>query len=115
MSDDDLAAPLDALLVDAAFGPWRRHLPDMSTARLAVRLAARPATVARRLRELGAERARVGSGTSEIEPDARDRRFADPAWSSSPLLKRVVQAYLAGGRTVAQLVADAELDWRDDR
>src|SRR6266545_4615569 len=48
---DDLAAPLDALLIEAAFGP----------------------------------------------------------------LRRLVQAYLATGRTVDQLVADVDLSWRDDQ
>ena len=45
----------------------------------------------------------------------RDRRFADPAWTQNPLLRRIVQAYLAAGRTAEELVGDAELDWRDTR
>ena len=35
----DQAAPLDALLVEAALGPLRRFTPDASTARFALRLA----------------------------------------------------------------------------
>ena len=36
------AAPLDVLLVDAARGPARRFLPDLSTAKWAVSLARNP-------------------------------------------------------------------------
>jgi polyhydroxyalkanoate synthase len=111
----DQAAPLDALLVDAALGPMRRLAPNASTARFAVRLARRPDTTGRRLGSLTAELARVVAGTSTLAASKRDRRFADPAWTQNPLLRRAVQGYLAVGRTADQLVGDAALDWRDDR
>ncbi len=111
----DQAAPLDALLVDAALGPWRRFAPDASTAKAAVSLARRPGTTARRLGSLAAEIARVGIGTSTLAPSKRDRRFSDPAWAENPLLRRVVQAYLATGQAVEQLLADTDLDWRDEQ
>jgi polyhydroxyalkanoate synthase len=110
---DDLAAPLDTLLVDAAFGPLRRWLPDASTARLAGRLARRPVTTARRLVRLAEELGRVAGGRCDLLPDPRDRRFADPGWHRNPLLRRVVQAYLAAAGTVDDLVDGAGLDWRD--
>src|SRR5262249_59615709 len=84
----DQAAPLDALLVDAALGTFRRFVPDASAARLAVSLIQRPRTTARRLRDLAAEFARIGSGTSELAPAKRDRRFTDPAWMTNPVLRR---------------------------
>jgi len=112
---DDVAAPLDALLIDAAFGPVRRMLPDLSLVKLAGRLAARPGTTTRRLGGFAAELARIGAGASAVAPDAKDRRFTDPAWSQNPLLRRVLQAYLAAGRTVGDLVDDAGLGWRDDQ
>jgi polyhydroxyalkanoate synthase len=111
----DQAAPLDALLIDAALGPMRRLAPNASTAKFAARLALRPATTARRLGSLTAEIARIGIGTSTVAPGKRDRRFADPAWTGNPLLRRAVQGYLAAGRTAEQLVSDADLDWRDDQ
>jgi polyhydroxyalkanoate synthase len=111
----DRAAPLDALLVDAALGPMRRLALNSSTVRFAARLASHPVATGRRLGSLAGELARVGVGTSTIEASKRDRRFADPAWSQNPLLHRVVQGYLAAGRTAEQLVADAGLDWRDDK
>ena len=109
----ETAAPLDMLLVDAAPGPVRRFVPDMSTAKWAVSLARKPGTTARRLGGLGAEAGRVLSGTSTVAPQRGDRRFTDVAWDQNPLLRRLVQLYLAGGQTVEQLVIDADLDPRD--
>src|SRR5690349_5344048 len=111
----DEAAPLDALLVDAALGPLRQLTPDTSTAKFAVGLARRPLTTARRLRSLAAELARIGVGTSALAPPKRDRRFTDPAWTENLLLRRIVQAYLAAGQTAEQLVNDAALDWQADK
>jgi polyhydroxyalkanoate synthase len=112
---DDLAAPLDALLVEAALGPARRLTPTLSTGRLLASLAGRPASTARRLGELAAGLAEITLGTSEIAPSRRDRRFADQAWTENPLLRRLVQAYLATGRTAEELVAGAGLEWRDQQ
>ena len=99
--------------MDAALGPLHRFLPDMSTAKWAVSLARRPGTTARRLGELGAEAGRILTGTSTLAPHRGDRRFTDVAWTENPLLKRLVQLYLAGSHTAEQLVIDADLDPRD--
>src|SRR5271156_6861696 len=37
----------------------------------------------------------VAAGTSEIKPDANDRRFADPAFAENPFFERLMQSYLA--------------------
>ena len=111
----DAAAPLDVLLTDAALGSVRRFAPDSSTGRLAGALVRRPLTTARRLGALGAEAAHIAVGTSTGAPSTRDRRFADPAWTENPLLRRLVQGYLAAGKTVEQLVVDANLNWRDEQ
>jgi polyhydroxyalkanoate synthase len=110
----ELAAPLDFLLTAAATGPLRRFVPNSSWTRLAGRLAAQPGTVTRRTADLAGELARIAVGHSERAPSKRDRRFTDSAWSQSPLLRRAVQAYLAAGETAETLLADANLDWRDD-
>ena len=112
---DDLAAPLDALLIDGAFGPLRRLTPDLSIAKLAGRLAASPSTTAARLRALAADLARVGLGSSELKPAPADRRFTDPAWTESPVLRRILQTYVAASRTVEELITDSDLGWRDDQ
>jgi polyhydroxyalkanoate synthase subunit PhaC len=111
----DQAAPLDALLIDVAIGPVRCFGPDLSTFKLAVALSRTPGTTARRLRSLAADAGRIAVGTSTLAPSRRDRRFVDDAWTSNAVLRRMVQVYLAGGRTVGQLVTDAGLGWRDEQ
>jgi polyhydroxyalkanoate synthase len=107
------APALDLLLVDDALGTLHRFLPDMSTAKWALALARKPDITARRLGELGAETGRVLTGTSTVAPQRGDRRFTDVAWTENPLLKRLVQLYLAGSHTAEQLVVDADLGTRD--
>ena len=107
------AAPLDAVLVDGALGPVRRFVPDISTAKWAVSLARNPGLTARRLGGLGTEAGRIVVGSSTVAPQRGDRRFRDVAWTENPMLKRLVQLYLAGGQTVEQLVVDADLEPRD--
>jgi polyhydroxyalkanoate synthase len=75
-------------------------------------LARRPDVVARRAGALAGELARVAVGGSEREAAKGDRRFADRGWHENWLLHRLMQAYLALGDTVDELITDAELDWR---
>jgi polyhydroxyalkanoate synthase len=109
----DAAGALDMLLADAALGPARRFVPGMAMARFAAQLARRPRLLAGRLSSLGTELGRIAAGRSQLAPAARDRRFADPAWTQNPVLHRVMQAYLAGTATLADLQADAQLGWAD--
>jgi len=109
------AAPLDVLLADAALGPVARWLPGRAGVRLAARLAARPHAVVRRGARAGAELARIAAGRSEVAPAKADRRFRDPAWTSNPVLRRLVQSYLVAGEAVEGLLDDADLEWRSDQ
>ncbi len=108
------ASSLDLLLPHAAVGVLRRFQPNASMARYALELAKRPGTVASQYGKLATELASIAAGRSALAPPPRDRRFADPAWSGNPLLKRILQTYLAVGKTAEELLADAELDWRDN-
>ena len=110
---DAVTAPLDLLLTDAALGAVRRMNPGGSGLRLTAALAARPWLVARQGRQLAAEMARIAAGRSGLRPSQRDRRFADPGWNGNPLLRRVLQAYLASTQAAEGLVAGADLDWAD--
>src|SRR5437660_5511620 len=100
---DDVSG-LDLLLADAALGLWRRFRPDSSTVRLGMALARRPQLVADQAAWLAAELARVLAGRSRLTPASRDRRFADPAWAGNPVLRRVLQAYLAGSGSAEALL-----------
>ncbi|MDN5932118.1 MAG: hypothetical protein L0I24_13810, partial [Pseudonocardia sp.] len=112
-ADVDVATGLDMILTDGALGPLRRMLPASSGLRMAASLAARPVTVTRRGAGLAAELAKIGAGASEVAPHPKDKRYADPAWTENPLLRRLVQAHIAAGGTATDLVEDAELDWAD--
>jgi len=111
---EELAAPLDLLLTDAALGLGRRLAPNSSWFALGRGLATRPGAVTRRGTELARQLAQIAVGQSKIAPEKRDRRFADTAWRENPVLRRTVQAYLAAETTAGALVADAGLGWRDN-
>jgi polyhydroxyalkanoate synthase subunit PhaC len=109
----DAAPALDLLLSDAALGVMRRLRPDGSVLRFGLQLARQPGRLARRSAALASELGQIAAGRSELAPSPRDRRFADQAWSQNPFLKRILQAYLAGGVLAEDLIADAHLGWRD--
>jgi polyhydroxyalkanoate synthase len=58
---------------------------------------------------------RVTTGQSGLAPAKGDRRFTDRGWHENWLLRRLMQAYLAVGGTVDELLSDASLDWRAER
>jgi polyhydroxyalkanoate synthase len=101
------AAGFDSVLVVGAAPP--RFLPGAAGLQVLARLAAQPRRTGRRLGGLAAELARVATGSSDVAASPRDRRFADPAWTTNPILRRTVQAYLAASTTAEQLVGDAGL------
>ncbi|MUL80242.1 alpha/beta fold hydrolase [Mycobacterium sp. CBMA247] len=90
-----------------------RMMPNASWSRFALNLARQPRTVGARAKALGHDLVKIVEGKSDIAPAKGDKRFADPAWSGNPMLKRTMQAYLAATDTVNQLYSDADLDWRD--
>ena len=108
-------AALDVMLTDAAAGGRRRFVSPGPAVGVAAGLARRPVSTARRVASLGAELSRVAAGRSDLRPGRRDRRFADPAWESSWLFRRLVQTHLAVGETVDDLITDAALDWHRER
>jgi polyhydroxyalkanoate synthase subunit PhaC len=109
----DAAAPLDMLLTQAAFGPMRRLSPGLPGMRFLGGLVRRPDRVAARARDFAGQLAQITAGTSDLAPSSRDKRFSDPAWSENPVLRRLVQAYLAFGQAAEGLLADVPLEWRD--
>jgi poly[(R)-3-hydroxyalkanoate] polymerase subunit PhaC len=109
-------AALDVLLTDAAVGSrWRRFVHPGAAAAVTAGLARHPDRAVRRVTRLGGELARVATGRSELRPGKGDRRFGDPAWETSWLLRRLLQAYLAAGGALDGLISDAEADWRTER
>jgi poly[(R)-3-hydroxyalkanoate] polymerase subunit PhaC len=54
----------------------------------------------------------IAIGASEVMPDAKDRRFADPAWRSNFLSKRLMQAHCLTHRELARFIEGSSLDAR---
>jgi polyhydroxyalkanoate synthase subunit PhaC len=109
------SAALDVLLTDAALDSRPRFVTPGPTVAVAAGLARRPLHTARRVGSLGTELARVAAGRSELRPARRDRRFADPAWQTSWLFRRLLQTHLAVEGTVDGLISDAQLGWARER
>jgi polyhydroxyalkanoate synthase len=109
------SAALDVMLTDAALGSRPRLVTPGPAIGVATGLARRPVRTARRVASLGAELSRVAAGRSELRPARRDRRYADPAWESSWLFRRLLQTHLAVADAVDGLISDAALDWPRER
>ncbi|MGY1651167.1 PHA/PHB synthase family protein [Geodermatophilus sp. SYSU D01119] len=106
---------LDMVLVDAARGPLRRMVPPVRTlGALGAALVRKPEAVTGRGGELVRELGRIAVGRSEVAPSPKDRRFADPAWTGNPFLRRTMQAHIAAARAAAGIVDDVDLGWQDD-
>jgi polyhydroxyalkanoate synthase subunit PhaC len=112
---DAASAALDVLLADAALEARPRFVSPGPAVGVAAGLLRRPVRTARRVASLGAEVTRVAAGRSDLRPDRRDRRFADPAWETSWLFRRLLQAHLAVEEAVDGLISDAHLDWARER
>lgn len=105
--------PLDLLLNEAAHGAAYRLRPRTAIFRMVSSLAGNPSTVAQRTAELATELQKVIQGSSEIAPQRGDRRFAAEEWQTNPVLRRVLQGYLAAGKTSQDLLDDAGLSYDD--
>ncbi|MDF3312162.1 alpha/beta fold hydrolase [Rhodococcus sp. T2V] len=55
---------------------------------------------------LGKELAKIALGKSEVRPAKGDRRFGDPAWSSNPSYRRIMQFYLASTGVLDRIIDD---------
>ncbi len=110
-------AALDVMLTDAALddGGRRRFIDAGSAAKFAGSLARKPKTVADRVGGFGSELVQVATGNSELRAPKSDRRFNDKAWQQNWALHRLMQAYLALGLTVDELIDDADLEFKADR
>lgn len=80
---------------------------------LLVQMARNPWVAARQYLSFLGELGRIATGGSELAPDDKDRRFADPAWRESAAYRALAQYYLAWGHALDRLVDDVGMDRRD--
>jgi polyhydroxyalkanoate synthase subunit PhaC len=69
----------------------------------------RPTLVLSQALKWGAEEARIVAGVSAIRPDAKDARFADPAWQHAAW-RRLAQSYILTGNSLLDSVDELDLD-----
>lgn len=72
--------------------------------------AGHPITAARHLGKFGGEVVKIVSNRSDIAPDPKDKRFADPVWRANPFYRAGMQYYLAVRKGVADWMEDLEFD-----
>lgn len=69
--------------------------------------AKQPVPFAKHLGQYGKELVEIAKGTSELEPNARDRRFKDETWHKNPLYKRGLQSWLAMQKELKGWIEDS--------
>jgi polyhydroxyalkanoate synthase subunit PhaC len=84
-----------------------------SAATLLRRMLSNPAVAARQYLFFLGEMGRILTGGPELAPDAKDKRFADPAWRDSFPYRALAQSYLAWAGALNRFVDEAKMDKRD--
>jgi polyhydroxyalkanoate synthase subunit PhaC len=77
------------------------------------RVITHPAVAARQYLSFLGELGRILTGGSELVPDAKDKRFADPAWKESFPYRALAQCYLGWGAALNRFVDETKMDKRD--
>ena len=77
------------------------------------RMVSNPGMAARQYLSFVGELGRIVTGNCELAPDARDKRFADPAWKESLAYRTLAQCYLAWGGALNRFIDEARMDNRD--
>lgn len=72
--------------------------------------AAKPMKMLEHAQKFNDDVVRIMTGQSDLAPDPRDRRFADPAWAANPFYKAGMQYYLAVQKGMARWVDDLDVD-----
>jgi polyhydroxyalkanoate synthase len=113
-ADDDIRdqAAQHTLSANPLVGVRGQDILD-STRLLVGQMLSNPVVAARQYLTFLAELGRIATGGSELAPDAKDRRFADPAWKESAAYRALAQGYLAWGNALNRFLDDAKLNKRD--
>ncbi|WP_095011285.1 PHA/PHB synthase family protein [Tsuneonella mangrovi] len=69
-----------------------------------------PGRTMRHMADINQDMIKIISGTSDLAPDPKDKRFRDPAWQFNPFLRAGAQYYLAVQKGMHNWLADLELD-----
>ncbi|MDP3895100.1 MAG: alpha/beta fold hydrolase [Mesorhizobium sp.] len=111
---DEIAddAAQNTLALNPLVGPRPEELVAAAGAVMKA-MAGQPQLLMTQWMSFASEFGKIVTGQSDIAPDAKDRRFADPAWKSSGIHKALVQSYMAWGKAVTELVEKTDLPEKD--
>ncbi len=71
--------------------------------------AKQPKPFAKHLTKYAAELLEIAKGTSELQPNRKDRRFKDESWQKNPLYKRGMQSWLAMKQELTGWIDDSRM------
>ena len=75
--------------------------------------ARHPGVLAQQYLSFLGELGRIATGRSDLAPDDKDKRFADPAWKHSPIYRALAQSYFAWANALIGLVDETRMSKRD--
>jgi polyhydroxyalkanoate synthase subunit PhaC len=72
--------------------------------------AANPNKAFKATKDFSEDVVKIMTGKSDLAPDAKDKRFMDPAWQFNPFFKAGAQYFLAVQKGVKSYIKDLEMD-----
>src|ERR1700751_2098094 len=84
-----------------------------SATKLFEQMTVHPGLAAKQYFSYLGELGRIAAGSCALAPDAKDKRFADPAWKDSAAYRVIAQNYLAWGAAMQGFVDEARMDKLD--
>jgi len=110
-STDSTFDPADPPVLGAnPFVGLTREQVAAAVGRLLQRVAVEPGVVLAEGAGVARQMIEVVIGRSDVAPEAGDKRFTHPAWSSNPVYHRLLQAYLVQRQAVLGVVDKVDLD-----
>ena len=103
LSQQGAPGGFELVLASAAFRTISDHIPGHELRTMAEALVQHPGPALTPVIDLARQLVPIVLG-SDGQRTSRDRRFADPAWRTNPLLRRIALGYLASCQAVERIV-----------
>jgi len=84
-----------------------------SASHVAGQAARHPVAVGRHMFGFLRDASLIVRGRSDLRPSPRDRRFADPTWTTNPLYRQALQFWMAARASITGFIEEIDLDKTD--